>query len=418
MEKSLKSNTKTNSKIVVSFSVFYVVITLAVYILPAAQFALPYIPVALLMLASFFLLMIQNKKWWTWGVILLFFTAMVFLANFTLNGWSITEAINDSVRNVRYFTPVIWSFWAIKNFEKKQCRTVLVVFLLITAFICIRSLEAFVEEPMISRILAQDKTTSSDEINAYRLRNVGGYSFSYMMGVVTIALAWLSIKRVKKTLPRLLCIAGLVVCYYYIIQAMYMTLLLVTSVAMLLLVFSNVKNIFTKFLLVIGTIVLVFLLPNIFEFLSDIFNGTILSSKFSDMHDALTGEGAEALGIRPQLMADSLKNWLKTPFFGGIYETHSHSTLFGILQDNGLFGLAGWLCVYIISWRLIRHTLISKNVDPKLFDVAMIYLSAISIFNDTRYTFDITISTFFIIPLLLSWFGQYHIQGKKKDEYA
>ncbi len=415
MSESLTKNNHTTDKRFLSFFVLYVIITVAVYILPWAQFVLPYIPVALLMLASLPILMLNDKKWWSWGVIMLLFTALVLLANFFLNGMPITDAINEGIRNVRYFIPVLWGCWAIKKFNKRQSAIVLIVFLLIAAFICIRSLEALAKEPWVSRLLAQDRTTSSSEVNAYRLANVGGYSYSYMMGAVTVALAWLAIERVKKILPRLLCILGVVVCYYYIIQTMYMTLLLMTSVGILILLFLQIKNVFARFLFVVGTVVLAILLPNIFAFLSDVFKGSLLSSKFSDMYDALTGGGAESLGIRPQLMLESLKNWVKTPFFGGIYSTHSHSTLIGVLQDNGIFGLAFWLCIYITSWRLIRNALIYRGVDPTLFNICMIYLTAVSVFNDTRYTFEVTIAIFFVIPLLLLLLGQQEKQILEND---
>jgi hypothetical protein len=250
-------------------------------------------------------------------------------------------------------------------------------------------------------MLAQDKGSSSDEINEYRMKNVGGYPFSYMMGIVTIAIGWVFTK-LRHWLPRILCILAIVICYNYIIQTMYTTLLIMTTVGLLLLLFFSTKNNVTRFALLIAFGVLALSLPTITLQLSYAFEGSLLSKKFMNIHNTLMGKGVDALGSRPGLIRNAIENWLAHPFFGAPTTNHAHSLLFSLLETGGLFAFGTWLFTYVCFWRYTYKQLKRAGCETLLFHICMIYFSLISIFNDTSYTFEITIAAFFIVPLLCS----------------
>ena len=378
----------------------YTVATVAVYLLPYAKLMFPYIPVAILMLVSLPFLMMKKSSWGMYGVVLLFSTVLLFCIGF----YALVDGINDAIRNLRLFLPILWGGYAITYCNKKQRIFLLLGFLAVTAVILISSMKALQEDPWIARILAQDQTTSSDEVNQYRLQNVGGYPFAYMVGVVTIGAAYLAL-NLRKFWKKLLAILAVIVCYYYIIQTMYTTLLLLTTVCIFVLLFCHMKSLLGKYFLFAAALLGVFLLPPLFSYLSGVFEGSLLSTKFEQMYLAMSGEGIESLGTRPRLVSEALQNWLKTPFFGGQYDTHAHSLLFEMLQTQGLFGLSVWIFLFVVTWRFMHKELKKAQADTTIFNVCMLYFTALSIFNDTRYTFEITIAIFFVIPVLASLMG-------------
>lgn len=376
---------------------FYVVITMAIYILPYTKLMFPYIPVALLMIASLPLLMLKCKKMIFYVLTLLFATLLLFCIGF----YGLVDSINDAIRNIRLFLPAIWGVYAVHFCNRKQKRFILIGFSVIALIIFIQSMKAMKEEPLIARILAEDQSYSRPEVNRYRLQNVGGYPFAYMMGVVTIGITWLTLE-VNRLWEKVLCVIGIIACYAYMVSAMYTTLLILSTVCIILLLLVNAKSIITKLIILAFLILLSFFIPFLFGKLSGLFSGTLLSTKFNQLFDATTGGGVEALGTRPDLISKAIENWLQTPIFGAKYNTHAHSLLFETLQTSGIVGLSIWVSLYIFTWVFIAKELKKNGINCKAFNVAMMYFTLLSILNDTRYTFEITIAVFFIVPVLSS----------------
>lgn len=377
--------------------VLYATFTTAIYILPYTKLVFPYIGVALLMLASLPLVMIKKNSWFRYGIILVVVTVFLMFV-YLINGLSYVEAINDAIRNLRYFLPVLWGCFMIEYCAPKQQKVVIVSFIFITVLVLHKTLAALEIEPMIARILAQDQSYSTPEINAFRLSNVGGYPFSYMMGIVTICVAD-TFFALKKRWQKAIAIMVLVLCFYFIIKSMYTTLLLLSSVAVLFVLLLRAKKTATKIFIIALFFVLLFTIAPLFQLLSQAFSGTLLSSKFSQMYDAVTGGGTESLGLRPQLLKQALLNWLQTPLLGDKYDTPSHSLFFEILQQNGIIGLSFWLYMFFFSCNITIRMLRDHNIDTVLFKLCCGYLFVLSIFNDTRYTFEITLALFFIVPV-------------------
>lgn len=377
--------------------VLYSAFTTAIYILPYTKLVLPYIGVAFLMLASLPLLMIKKNSWFRYGVTVAIVTVFLMFI-YLIHGVSYVEAINDAIRNLRYFLPVLWGCFAVEYCTLKQQRMMLISFVAVTGLILFRTLEALEIEPMIARILAQDQSYSTSEVNAYRLANVGGYPFSYMMGLVTICIAD-AVFVFKKKWQKLVAVAGVVLCFYFVIKSMYTTLLLLTSISLMVLILLRSKRVLTKVLVVLVFVVLFFTIAPLFQLLSQVFSGTLLSNKFSQMYSALMGGGTESLGLRPKLMAQALENWLQTPFFGGKYDVHSHSTFVELLQQNGLIGLSSCIYVLYASYKLLHQKMKEHGIDTLLFKICLAYLCVLSFFNDTRYTFEITLALFFMVPV-------------------
>ncbi len=394
-------NPKKQSKYINILFCIYTIVTMAIYILPSAKLTLPYIPVAILMLTSLPLIMFKKNEWSLYGFFLCFVSVVWVLIGY----FGLVDGINDFVRNLRLFLPIIWGVFAINYCNKKQRTIILIGFAIVTIIILYNSLKALEEEPWIARLLAQDQSTSSDEINEYRLKNVGGYPFAYMMGAVTICTAWLAL-RLKQIWQKALCVVAVIFCYSYIIQTMYTTLLILTSVCIFLLLMIYSKNVFTKFILIVVALAIYLGIEPLLQYLSGVFDSSsLLSTKFEQMYLAVSGKGVEALGSRPVLMSQAFNNFLSSPFFGSETKSPSHSLFFELLQGGGIFGTILWIGLYVSTWIIMLKELRKNNISTVLFNACMIYFSALSIFNDTRYTFEITIAVFFIVPVLSSVIG-------------
>ena len=382
-----------------SLFVLYISLIMLCYILPALKITTPYIFAALLMLVFLPVVMIKMKGKLNFCIVLFIVTLLSALLYYVNGIYGLSDMVNEAIRYIRFFLPVIWTLFVLQFCSPKQQRHLLIIFGIIIIFILIKTIMALKNNIWIARILAQDKTTDTVEIRAYRMGNIGGFEFSYMMGIVVICLTWAAL-RCKKFLAKILYVTGVVIGFYYIIQTMYMTLLILASVGILLLLLSNTKSTFIKILLVIGSIVASFFLAPLFKYLSEVFSGSLLSIKFSQFYAALTGGGTDSLGSRPDLIMDAVQRWLKSPIWGG-YDTsvYTHSFVFSTLEAIGLMGFFAFLWCMWGAYKAISSELRKRKVETILLSVVFLYVFALSVLNPIGSVFEVTIAAFFITPL-------------------
>lgn len=382
-----------------SLFVLYTSLVMVCYILPVMKITIPYIFAALLMLVFLPISMIKMQNNWNYFIVLLIATFLS-TAFYFINGiYGLSDTINEAIRYIRFFLPVIWTLYSLRFCSTKQRCHILIIFGIVMTFILIKTILALEINSWVARILAQDKTTDTAEIRAYRMGNVGGFEFSYMMGIVVICLTWAAL-RSEKVLTKIFCVVGAVIGFYYIIQTMYMTLLILTSVGTLLLILFDTKSTLVKILIVIGSVVASFSLAPLFKYLSELFSGSLLSTKFSQFYTALTGGGTDSLGSRPELIMDAVQRWLKSPIWGG-YDTsvRTHSLVFSTLEATGLIGFFAFLWCIFWAYKSILLELRKKNIETILLSIVFLYVFALAILNPIGYVFEVTIAAFFITPL-------------------
>lgn len=383
-----------------SFFFFYLIITCVVYILPLFKFIVPYMIAGPLMLATLFPFFFKKTPWLT----RVFMMCAVFLAIAligALNGvYSPVDSLNEFVRNIRFFLPILWGCYAIKYTTEKQQKVFLVIFGILVAFILIRTLIALEMDPWISRILAQSKEASSNEVNEYRRQNIGGFEFSYMMGIIALCLTWSALK-VKNIPFKVLSILGVLLCFYYIIETMYTTLLLLTFIGVFLLLFLEIKNPIIKGAVVIGAIIMAFSLAPILKFLSTAFdNESLLNTKFENLYLALVNDNLDLVGSRPEKIMHSFQNWIKNPIFGSYdSSSNSHSLVLSTLETGGIVGFIPWFAMFFYGYNLLKKELKEKGVSAKLIFVSFAFVILLSFFNPIGYVFEVTIAAFFIVPI-------------------
>lgn len=381
-----------------SIFVFYVAVVMATYMLPSLKISVPYLYAALLMLVFFPIAVLKMKM--DMYYLLLIVAAFLISVLYFINGiYGPTDSINEAIRSIRFFMPVLWTVYALRYCSEKQRRHLLIVFGIIMTYILVKTFIALQEDMWITRVLAQNKTSDNDDIRAYRLDNVGGFEFSYTIGVVVLCLFWAVINS-KTLIAKIICLAGAFVGFYYIIQTMYMTLLLLTTIGILLLLLFNIKNIFIKITLVLIGIIFILFIADIFYFLSELFTGSLLSTKFLKFYEATIGEGIDSLGSRPGMMREAIEQWVQSPIWGNnVVVLNTHSLFFAVLESTGLIGVVALILCFIKSFKLISSEIKSDEYDTRLLFVVFLYVVALLILNPIGYVFEITIAAFFITPL-------------------
>ena len=383
------------------FGVFtaYTIIVMYCYILPYTKVTIPYIPMALLMLISLPILANGNQYLLNYSILLVFASAMLMLFYVISEYFTLTEAINEMIRNIRFFIPAMWAMFVYRNCNNKHRKMISAFFGVLVLFILYKTMNALANNQWITRILAQSAISDSAEIRSYRLGNVGGFEFSYMVGILTLLLIWTAI-NCKKMIIKIASIVFSIFFFYYIIQTMYTTLLLLTAVGILALLLLNMKNPLARLGLIIGFIVLVFVLPILFGYLSKLFEGSLLSTKFLQMQAALMGGGASELGSRPKYMLEAIEGWFHSPIFGGYSYTYEvHSFLIGLLESCGLMGVLTWLLIFKATHKMISREMIQRGIQPNLFHIVILWLVLLGFFNPIGYCFELTIAALFIVPI-------------------
>lgn len=399
MENSLVKKRRGPQRLLSWIWVLYAVATTVCYLLPYTQFVLPYMFMALLMLASFFMVF-DNVKLFKYSVCVIVMSLVLMFTVLIMQKLSIVTGINNAIREMRFFIPVLWGMFFLKNTDVKQRKIILVIYFAVTVLVVFKTLQALEIDPMIVRVLAQDKTRGTTEINAYRLNNVAGYSFSYMMGVVVICATWIAVNASRR-LVRVISVLVVIVSFHYIIETMYATLLILSVLGVVLVLFVHSKNAIGRIALIILGLVALFFMEEIMAWLSDVFSfSRVLHIKFNDIHNAIKYGDVSEVGSRPQLMLNALENWVRSPLFGSSEANHAHSTFFSVLQESGLVGISLWIGTLAFAISLIVKKLKSLNVDVRMFGLSVAYLVTLSVFNDIRMVYELSIAVFFIVPIL------------------
>lgn len=392
----------------------YALFTIVIYTLPMLKITLPYILVAPILLVSLFFFMYKNAKWMYMAIVLCLASLLIATINLMTGAYALVDSINEMVRNIRFFIPVFWGCYVLKYSTEKQRKFILVVFGIMCGYILFKTLDALEEVPDVCRELAKSTTYESVSRTSYRMQNVGGFEYSYTMGIVTLGFVWTSVKARNK-LVRILSVLATIVCYYFIIQTMYTLLLILTFIGTVMIFFFTTKSKIVKTIIVAGSIVMIVLMEPLFKFLADLFSFNFgLEEKFTSMYLAIRYDDVDMIGSRPELLLKAFINWTKNPILGGRHvDSSSHSFIMTYLENSGIVGLGVWLTFFIYGWRLLRKEIQNFTKDLSLFDSVMIYIFLLSFFNPIGYVFEVIFAAFFIIPV---WCVMLKLKEKNQKE--
>ncbi len=285
--------------------------------------------------------------------------------------------------------------------------------LLMFCIIAINTFRELAIRPGVARLLARG-TQDDKIINALRMKNVGGFGFSYAVGMFIPYVASLIIR--SKGLLRAAFIALLIILFVYIFNTQYTTLLLLASVFTIFVFFINIKKPSSKLIAIFLIIILLFSLKHIFLFLAENIKLTALSSRFEDIY--ITLSGGESDSSRWQLQADAFKLFFQNPLFGADLNdaqnlyivNHSHSTFSGILAGGGIAAFLCYFGILYFAMNNIKRMLPSfKNIQP-----VFLHLLILSLLNPIN-SFEILLVVYLIIPAIELLFNK-RMERKKHGE--
>lgn len=400
MENTLKGKgNRIDNRISLLFC-FYALFTIAIYTLPMLKITLPYVAVAAVMLIGIFFFMYMSAKWMYFAIVLCIASLILAAMNILTGAYGPVDSINEMVRNIRFFLPVLWGCYALKHCTEKQKKLVLIVFGILCGYILLKTLDALQTVPDVCRQLAKSTTRQSAELSNFRRENVGGFEYSYMMGIVTMGFVWSAVKS-RNTVVRIVCLIASVVGYYFIIQTMYTLLLILTFVGTISIFFFATTSKVKKAVLILGSIAIFIFMEPIFKGLAEFFSFSyVLEEKFTSMYLALKYDDVEMVGSRPELLFNAFINWTEKPIFGGKHTAqNAHSFIMTYLGNSGLIGFSVWMSFFVISWRMLRKEISKITTDFSLFDSAMIYIFLLAAFNPIGYVFEVVFAVFFIVPI-------------------
>ena len=386
------------------FFLVYTFFVLIIYIMPFFKFIVPYKLAAAIMLLSLPVLAFYDDRGFKFSIALILISLFMMVQN-VIVGMNSVDAINECIRNIRFFLPALWGYFFLCECNNKKFNIFFfAMFLIMIGFILFKTMDALRQDPMIARILAQDKSTSSNNVNTYRLSNIGGFEFSYMMGILALCFLWIFVVS-KKIILKIINIVLYILSFYYILQSQYMTLLILTFAGSILLLFLCKKNLAFRIVIVLLGVLIVFNMVNILTTLGSFFKGGLLGTKFEQIAKSLETNNSKELGRRPELLMEGLRAWINSPIWGSFDSgLNAHSFFISVLAQSGIIGISLIGYLFISAVKLIYSQIRQYEKGRPLFFCTILFLVLLSVLNPIGYVFEVVITVFFITLTVIKLF--------------
>ena len=286
---------------------------------------------------------------------------------------------------------------------------IVVASLVMICLVAVNTYKEFAANPGVARLLAKG-TNDDEEINLLRSMNIGGYGFSYAVGMLIPYVAtWIIRAKGNK---KWIAIAFFVLLIVYITKTQYTTLLLISVFFTGYVFFIHCKTMHAKIAVFIIVICLIFGSRYIFEFLADQIKLRTLSVRFRDIASMLSGNGSD--NSRWELQWNAFKLFFKNPLFGAdltnaenLYiVNHSHTSFSGTIASGGIAGVSLYYGTILLAVKNVKKMVPTcRYIEP-----TFLHLLVLSLFNPIS-SFEIFTVTFLIIP------GIELILNHKKENY-
>lgn len=270
------------------------------------------------------------------------------------------------------------------------------------------------ENEAIMRSLANGNI-DEDIKNYYMSKGVGGYGFSYSLGLITLALFSSSI--LTKHQYKYIALAFFLIFFIFIINTKYATLLICTCIVFFIIILMHLKTMFARFILLLMLPIFYLVLGEVFHILLEIIGDSVLTDRLNEVYHALWGMGVSSdsdMASRANYRSQCIDYIIESPLWGNdttrelrFLYTHSHSTLWSHFLGTGIIGLYSYLYSFWITLNYCYGD--QKNRNRLLFIVpSFIFFVLISFFNASEFT-EISLVLLFINPLIYKTLKKYNI---------
>lgn len=239
--------------------------------------------------------------------------------------------------------------------------------LAILMIIIVATLKMMAENPIIMR----DMTAGLDSefVAQMNSMNIGGFGIAYGCGVVLVALTGCILVYKMPKHNKLFALALIVILGALVVMAQFTTLLIICVAIFCYQVLCFKRSSPTKFILVLGIIIMGVFSKNLLAMTIETFHGTVTSYHLKEIYDSVFGN-SEYDNTRSIYMANSIGLFLSSPIWGNnassginaeiIYE--SHSTIMTVLCKTGIIGLSAYLGAF---WKAFKPIYTSWNLPTR-----------------------------------------------------
>lgn len=284
---------------------------------------------------------------------------------------------------------------------------VLAASLILYSYVALRTMLQYQETPDIARVMTSGNT-DEDFVASMKLLGVGGFGIAYCSGIISIALITLVVHfELSKNLSIIiLLLASFTLLFAF--TAEFTTLIIITILSLLMMVFFNVQGSLKRLLFTSGVVLLILFLPIIIRFFADYNEGNPIGRNLSGLYETTWGNTND-LSLREYYRQASFRVFLDSPILGNdvtgslrFLHTHAHSTVYEYAIATGIIGLLSFFGTMYKSFKL-NILEVEPRVYKALYYPLITYYLLLSYYNPSNVA-EICLAFFFIVPLMYNSF--------------
>lgn len=396
-----------NRKILIIYSIFTIGV-IALYLLPQLQLVFNVVHTAVITFLFFLVFIVPNGNAKNALKLLAWAMPLVLLMFFVAKPMDIKYGL---VQNFMYmwifiFPAILCNDVLVRN-NKALNYFVLVSSLAIYSFIAFRTMLQYQEMPEIARAMTSGNT-DEDFVESMKLLGVGGFGIAYCSGIISIVLLILTTKFQLSKYVKIISLALAAFTLYFAFTAKFTTLMIITILSLLVMVYYSNQSLSRKFLIIVVVAVGFFFLPMLIQYLADINEGNSVGRNLTELYESTWGTSSE-VSLRESYRQQSIQVFLGSPIWGNdvtgslkFLHTHAHSTVWEYAIATGLIGLISFFGTMYKSFKLNIISVNSNDFKALYYPVIAYYL-LLSYYNPSNIA-EISFAFFLIVPLIYNSF--------------
>ena len=301
------------------------------------------------------------------------------------------------------FFPLLM-FYRLKEHAGHRNKMLLLIFSYgLVGYVFVKTLMEMIANPGITRHWEEFAKISES--------NIGSYSYVYSIPFMAVIFG-MFLLRTKSILLKIIYLASIAVCIYFLLLAQYTLALLITIIGMVVLFVQVYDSVPIKALIICLVIAFFVLAPYIFSWLADNVPSEQMSIRLREISEFfISGDATSSanLGGRMMLYTESFKYFLRSPLYGNkSVRFDPHSTILNIMCDTGVLGFLPFMYVFTGCNKVAKSLL---GEGKKMFFPMFFMLIAMGLTNPIHSASSITFTVWFIVPLSIDLF-----MNKREDE--
>lgn len=391
------------------FIFLYVMAITALLVLPSLKYTFSFVHVLIFSIPFVIMALIEGKTYRKVFVINMVLLAITFLTTFVFNyRGNISGVLNIVVSMYLYILPLLICQYLIDLNDKVLMKWVSVATCCILVYMMLVTFRAIFNDPTIARLLAYG-VEDDPYINEQRMKNVGGFGFSYCLCMFVPYLTSLLSRVTKKQKKYIFFV--LIVLLVFAVYSQYTTFVMLSVISIFYVILTQGKFSVKKVFAIIILVLIVLFFKELMWVLANNLRLTSLSRHFYDLYYMLEGE--DQIG-RWSMYKANIVMFLRNPIFGAdltnSYNNYlfvsAHSQFFGRLSGGGIFGFACCSGFIASAWYYLAKVKRLKYLIP----VFLVYI-ALAFLNPVQP--EISVTAFMLIPLI-----EYQFTNREEQYYV